>query len=74
MSAPVDVKRNLLMLRTMNPAVVTKGSADMCNWAADTIEVLAKTLALATYGPLSELRKAVVQDQRLMHILAELED
>jgi hypothetical protein len=37
----VNVKQNLLLLRTLNPAVVTKGVADLGEWAANMIELLA---------------------------------
>ena len=64
-SMAMDVGRRLRLLKTMNPAVVTREAAVECNWAAEMIELMGAYLAAAeATGDVNFIR-----DQRVKSVI-----
>lgn len=64
----MNVTQALLQLRTMNPAVITKGAADQCKWAADTIELLARYV----YSNVDLMASLRGRDERIYALVCNL--
>lgn len=67
----INVKQRLLTLRTANPAVVTKGFAEECSWAADTIELMARVIGGSRC---LDMQTALIQDYRLYELVKAVGD